>query len=237
MLLKWYKAIVLAIITFTLVGCAQQTESTESTDNRPKYNTELLVTQSAGLTESEAMTVDLSQYLQNPELPTGCEACAAAALLYLNGIEVTKFDVANKMPKSEDGSDFVNKFWGSPYSSDGMMIMEPGIVDTIKTFLPLKKTVFTVKSTLTYLPTPCQIWVTVDLEEPRRSEWSQLGYTALLNTHSVVLLYVDEASAIVFDPLIGTIQYPFSKLDQSFMGNGSQAVYIAPRGYRPSGEE
>ena len=78
---------------------------------------------------------DEKQDLQMPELPTGCEATALGTLLRMNGVNVTKFDVADAMPKS-NGSDFVYSFWGNPYSAtDGWACMAPCSVITANKFL------------------------------------------------------------------------------------------------------
>ena len=44
--------------------------------------------------------------MQLPELPTGCEATAIATLLRLNGVDASKTDIADVMPKSD--TDFVH---------------------------------------------------------------------------------------------------------------------------------
>ena len=182
--------------------------------------------------EEPAYQFDEGADLQDPELPTGCEATALATTLRMCGVEVSKEDVADAMPKSD--GDFVNAFWGDPYSASGMCCMSPCVVDTAKRFIPVEKTVVDVSGTqLVYLPAPCVVWVTMGLEEPIESAYEQDGYTVLWNTHCVTLLYADEATVTCIDPLEGVVTYPFSKFNTAYMANGKQAVYIADRGYMP----
>lgn len=171
--------------------------------------------------------------LQLPELPTGCEATAASTLLRMNGIEVSKTEFADRMPKN-DGEDFVNGFWGDPYSVHGMCIMAPGVTNVVRGFLPVEKTAVDLTgNSLLYLPTPCVVWVTMGMEEPMESEYSQDGYDVLWNTHAVVMTYADEMSVGYIDPMIGPTSCGFSKFDRAYMANGRQAVYICDRGYDP----
>lgn len=184
----------------------------------------------------EDFVFNYSSDMQLPELPTGCEATAASTLLRMNGVDVSKTEFADKMPKG-DGSDFVHEFWGDPYSESGWAIMAPGIVDTIKMFIPLELTVVDLTGTpLTYLPTPCEVWVTIDLDKGTKSTYTQDGYTLLYQSHAVVLTYVDDAVVRCYDPLNGPSEYPFSKFDRAYLANGKQAVYICDRGYWPETE-
>ena len=184
--------------------------------------------------EAPEYEFDESADLQNPELPTGCEATALATVLRMNGVEVSKEDVADAMPKG-DGSDFVNAFWGDPYSEHGWACMSPCVVETAKRFVPVEKTAVNLSGTnLVYLPAPCVVWVTMGLEEPMHSGYEQGGYELLWNPHCVVLLAAGEATVTCIDPLEGVMTYPFSKFNAAYMANGSQAVYIADRGYQPT---
>ena len=181
--------------------------------------------------EEPAFVFSYNEDMQYPELPTGCEATALSTLLRLNGIEASKTEVADAMPK---GSDWVNQFCGDPYTQHGMCCMAPCAIETAKRFCPVEKTPVNLTGTqLVYLPTPCVVWVTMELQEPWYSGQEIDGYELLWNTHCVTLLAAGEATVKVIDPLQGMQEYPFSKFNAAYMGNGSQAVYIADRGYEP----
>ena len=126
---------------------------------------------------------DEKQDLQMPELPTGCEATALGTLLRMNGVDVTKFDVADAMPKS-DGSDFVYSFWGNPYSAtDGWACMAPCSVITANKFLKNsnKVAVEYTGTNLTDLKFPSAVWVTMYLNDPLPSNYESNGYRLFLS--------------------------------------------------------
>lgn len=183
--------------------------------------------------ESEGFVFNYNKDMQLPELPTGCEATALSTCLRMNGIDVSKTEVADAMPKC-DGEDFVNEFWGDPFSEYGWACMAPCVEHTARRFCPVGKTPVDVTGTpLVYLPTPCVVWVTMELKDPIYSEYEQDGYSLLWNTHCVTLVAAGEATVKVIDPLCGMQEYPFSKFNNAYMANGCQAVYIADRGYAP----
>lgn len=175
--------------------------------------------------------IDLKTYvvsnedLQLPELPTGCEATALSILLRMNGVEVTKTQVADAMPK---GDDFVNQFWGDPYSKYGWACMAPCSVDTANMFLKgTGKAVGDYTGTsLTHLPLPCAIWVTIDMEEAIPSSYEKDGYTLMENPHCLVVTDVNDVFVTTIDPLKGEVEYPFSKIERVYKQLGSQAIYI-----------
>lgn len=173
-------------------------------------------------------TFDEKQDLQMPELPTGCEATALGTLLRMNGISVTKFDVADAMPKSTSG-DFVYSFWGNPYSStDGWACMAPCSVITANKFLKKtnKKAVEYTGTKLTDLQLPSAVWVTMYLKDPLRTDYESNGYRLFRNPHCVVVTSIDDDNVYVVDPLVGETSYPLSKFENVYNILGCQAVYI-----------
>lgn len=171
---------------------------------------------------------DEKQDLQMPELPTGCEATALGTLLRMNGVGVTKFDVADAMPKS-DGSDFVYSFWGNPYSAtDGWACMAPCSVITANKFLKNtnKVAVEYTGTDLTDLKFPSAVWVTMYLNDPVPSSYESNGYRLFKNPHCVVVTRIEIDSVYVIDPLVGEVAYPFERFNNVYKELGCQAVYI-----------
>lgn len=171
---------------------------------------------------------DEKQDLQMPELPTGCEATALGTLLRMNGVNVTKFDVANAMPKS-DGSDFVYSFWGNPYSAtDGWACMAPCSVITANKFLKNsnKIAVEYTGTDLMDLKFPSAVWVTMYLNDPLPSNYESNGYRLFRNPHCVVVDRIELDSVYVIDPLVGEVAYPFERFNNVYKELGCQAVYI-----------
>lgn len=171
---------------------------------------------------------DEKQDLQMPELPTGCEATALGTLLRMNGINVTKFDVANAMPKS-DGSDFVYSFWGNPYSAtDGWACMAPCSVITANKFLKNsnKIAVEYTGTDLMDLKFPSAVWVTMYLNDPLPSNYESNGYRLFRNPHCVVVDRIELDSVYVIDPLVGEVAYPLERFNNVYKELGCQAVCI-----------
>lgn len=171
---------------------------------------------------------DEKQDLQMPELPTGCEATALGTLLRMNGVDVTKFDVADAMPKS-NGSDFVYSFWGNPYSAtDGWACMAPCSVITANKFLKNsnKVAVEYTGTNLTDLKFPSAVWVTMYLNDPLPSNYESNGYRLFKNPHCVVVTRIEIDSVYVIDPLVGEVAYPFERFNNVYKELGCQAVYI-----------
>lgn len=171
---------------------------------------------------------DEKQDLQMPELPTGCEATALGTLLRMNGVNVTKFDVADAMPKS-DGSDFVYRFWGNPYSAtDGWACMAPCSVITANKFLKNsnKVAVEYTGTDLTDLKFPSAVWVTMYLNDPLPSNYESNGYRLFRNPHCVVVTRIELDSVYVIDPLVGEVAYPLERFNIVYKELGCQAVCI-----------
>lgn len=171
---------------------------------------------------------DEKQDLQMPELPTGCEATALGTLLRMNGVNVTKFDVADAMPKS-DGSDFVYSFWGNPYSAtDGWACMAPCSVITANKFLKNsnKVAVEYTGTDLTDLKFPSAVWVTMYLNDPLPSNYESNGYRLFRNPHCVVVTRIELDSVYVIDPLVGEVAYPLERFNNVYKELGCQAVCI-----------
>lgn len=171
---------------------------------------------------------DEKQDLQMPELPTGCEATALGTLLRMNGVNVTKFDVADAMPKS-NGSDFVYSFWGNPYSAtDGWACMAPCSVITANKFLKdtSKVAVEYTGTDLTDLKFPSAVWVTMYLNDPVPSNYESNGYRLFRNPHCVVVERIELDSVYVIDPLVGEVAYPLERFNNIYKELGCQAVCI-----------
>ena len=163
-----------------------------------------------------------------PELPTGCEATALGTLLRMNGVNVTKFDVADAMPKS-NGSDFVYSFWGNPYSAiDGWACMAPCSVITANKFLKDagKVAIEYTGTDLTDLKLPSAVWVTMYLNDPVPSNYESNGYRLFRNPHCVVVERIELDSVYVIDPLVGEVAYPLERFNNIYKELGCQAVCI-----------
>ncbi len=165
--------------------------------------------------------------MQLPELPTGCEATAASTLMRMNGINVSKTELADALPKSD--TDFVYSFLGDPYSYSGWACSAPCITKTVNGFLEFGEEYAAVELTgdaLSELQTPCIVWVTIDLVEPMQPVRTVDGYGLYRNSHCMVLRSVGENEVKVYDPLSGITEYNRERFEHVYDGMGKQAVYI-----------
>lgn len=165
--------------------------------------------------------------MQLPELPTGCEATAAATMMRMSGELVSKQEVADRMPKSDE--DFVHSFLGDPYSASGWACAAPCVAETLNGFLDVEDKHAAVELTGTpveELPTPCCIWVTIDMVDPGDPVRESEGYGLYRNSHCVVLLGIERGIAYVVDPLAGKTEYTLASLQAAYDGMGRQAVYL-----------
>lgn len=164
--------------------------------------------------------------MQLPELPTGCEATAIATLLRLNGVDASKTDVADAMPKSD--TDFVHSFLGDPYSENGGCCMAPCAVETMREFLIGRSLIGyeTEGYDLADLPMPCVVWVTIDLAEPQGPLKAQGAYEMFYPSHCVTVLGINDDTVRTIDPLKGYAEYPRDKFEHVYSAVGKQAVYV-----------
>lgn len=169
---------------------------------------------------------DPANDMQMPELPTGCEATALSTLLRMHGVEAAKTEVADAMPKSD--SDFVRSFLGDPYSVNGGCCMSPCVADTATGFLVGRSLLAyqTEGRDLADLPTPCVVWVTIDLAEPQGPLKTQGAYEMFYPSHCVTVLGVDDDTVRTIDPLKGYAEYPRDEFERVYNVLGKQAVYI-----------
>lgn len=214
-----FAVVVLASFMIMFVSCSSEQQNIVTEHD---VETPILYDKPAGY------VFDEKQDLQMPELPTGCEATALGTLLRMNGVNVTKFDVADAMPKS-DGSDFVYSFWGNPYSAtDGWACMAPCSVITANKFLKNsnKIAVEYTGTDLMDLKFPSAVWVTMYLNDPQPSNYESNGYRLFRNPHCVVVDRIELDSVYVIDPLVGEVAYPLERFNNVYKKLGCQAVCI-----------
>lgn len=214
-----------AVVVSIIIMKPLYNDAQQKAENNVNVTTPILYDKPA---KENKYTFDEKQDLQMPELPTGCEATALGTLLRMNGVSVTKFDVADAMPKS-NGSDFVYAFWGNPYSAtDGWACMAPCSVITANKFLKNsnKVAVEYTGTNLTDLKLPSAVWVTMYLNDPMPSNYESNGYRLFRNPHCVVVTKIDDGTVYVIDPLVGETSCQLSRFENIYNTLGSQAVCI-----------
>lgn len=176
---------------------------------------------------------DESQDLQEPELPTGCEATSLSILLRLEGHPVTKEQAALAMPRTDDLSEFPYAFYGDPYSEHGFTIGAPGIVDTAY-ILGYEDVITCNGLELSELQAPYIVWTTMGLEPPRfyglKVYTDDYPYDLIWNTHCMVVMSMDDERVKVVDPLAGVIFYDRETFESVYDECGRHAVRFSKEG-------
>lgn len=170
---------------------------------------------------------DTSEDMQLPELPTGCEATAAATLARMAGANVTKTEVADMMPKSD--SDFVHSFLGNPYSEKGWACAAPCVEETLNKIFQTREEYAAIELTGTSiykLPLPCMVWVSIDLVDNGKPRRESEGYGLFNRSHCVVITAIQDGKVEVIDPLKGETEYPLHVFKLVFKSMGKQSVYV-----------
>jgi len=163
--------------------------------------------------------------LQNPELPTGCEATALSILLRMSGLDIGKIDVVEAMPRS--GSDYVHHYMGNPYSTSGFLCLPPCSVETANELLPDGWEAYSQEGTdLDELELPAAAWVTMYLRDFYQLRDGEDGYQVCSNTHCLVITKVGKSKVEVVDPLVGVTSYDREQFEYIYSTYGKMAVGI-----------
>ncbi|WP_077329255.1 C39 family peptidase [Virgibacillus siamensis] len=189
---------------------------------------------------------DIPTYYQYPELPTGCEATALAMLLNWAGIDVSRYDIADAMPKGDKvrfldgkwkGANPNVNFVGDPYSDDGSFgVFEGPILKTAENFMPGKAVDLTGKPFEKLLDivrngTPVVTWTTLEQRETFHSKtWSDPDGN-IINwfrfEHAVLMIGMDEKQVIVNDPHTGREEhYDRVLFEKNWESMGGRAVTL-----------
>lgn len=196
--------------------------------------------------DKQVLIENIPVLYQYPELPTGCEATALTMLLNWAGVDVSRFDVADILPKGPKVSK-VNGVWrgahpnthfvGDPYSDDGSFgVFEKPILFVIDHYLPGKGMDLTggdFERILKQLEIgiPVMAWTTLKQQTTYLSKTWLDDNENVINwytyEHAVLLAGFDPEHVIAHDPDTGNVEY-YNK--QKFIANwksmGSRAVSL-----------
>ena len=195
--------------------------------------------------------INMNYILQNPELPTGCEATSLTMVLNFLGYHVSKTTIAGEyLPTSTDfsvsdgkkyGPDFSITFPGDPFTKYGYGCLAPCIVTTANNYLSDYGTGHTIVSNISgsspaqlydYVKkgVPIIVWATISMCNPRvGASWytpSGKYVTWTSHEHCLVLVGYDNNNVILNDPLVGTATYSRSLFETRYAQMGSQAVIL-----------
>ena len=229
--------------------------TSNNSDNEDDHNSESDSKHLSSFDEKspDSKIIPVTNILQYPELPTGCETTALTILLRYMGYNADKLDIArNHLPKlsfyTENGinygADFRTTFAGDPESEYSYGCYAPCIVSTANSYLSLNGAAVTAhnatgtsfESLLTDFidkDKPVLIWVTSNnLHETQlTSIWTTpAGETVqwVAYEHCVVLTGYDKNKNAIYvsDPLVGNTSYSFDLIRQRYIDLGQQCVWI-----------
>lgn len=194
--------------------------------------------------------------LQNPELPTGCEATAAAMLLNAYGYPVDKMTVADYMEKSnkieENGTVYAchpnETFIGTPDTIYGYGAFPNVVAKAMQRVIDMQDGKYeacplygkTKEEILSLIDTgnPVCIWASSDNREIEyRKGWYLIQDGKVTdeyfywpsNEHVLVLTGYDEVTVTVCDPQKGVCTYPKEDFFRHYEQVGKYAVMMLPR--------
>lgn len=220
--------------------------------SEPGKNTSIGSTERGETTrgDSAAVTMNVPVLLQD-NLPTGCEATAAAMMLQAFGYAVSNEDVARALPLTQQetvgdrryAAHPEKAFLGNPFTASGFGIFSPAVAQTMQTLINERggrHRVVDLKGAseekiLSYIQegTPVCIWSTMDGREVvnQYSWYIKDGdtYTDQMfvwpgNEHCLVLIAYDKATVTVNDPQQGVIQYERSDFFRHYREIGRYAL-------------
>lgn len=201
--------------------------------------------------EANEKIIDVPILCQYPELPTGCEATAAAMALRYYGVNITAEEFAGMWLESSQGfyiaggalygPDPNEVFAGDPFSESSYGCYAAAIVKAIngnsRECAALKitdKTLSELCNEYIARDKPLLIWATMSMKESKQGrKWllndgSEFIWTA--GEHCLVLVGYGGDYYYFNDPQSGsTVAYQKQTAEKRFKELGSQAVYIYKR--------
>lgn len=192
--------------------------------------------------------IDVDELLQNPELPTGCEAVSLTMLLNYIGFDADKLTIADEyLPKGEyRRSDFNKVFVGDPRSRQAYGCTAGVIAETAEKYLAdhdvngkwQVKNISGCSAEVLYSAVenriPVVVWASIDMgeiiedyvvwtDEETGNEVSWYG-----GEHCLLLTGYDKSEGVVYfnDPLRGKTSYDMRAFEKRFEELDRNAVII-----------
>ncbi|MDO4289877.1 MAG: C39 family peptidase [Eggerthellaceae bacterium] len=177
----------------------------------------------------------VSELIQNPELPWGCESVSLAIALRAMGYNVGKTEIYDHY-LSHSTWDYVNAFAGNAYTMTGLgEAYPPAIVDAANRYLvqhgaaerAVNLSGASFETLLEYVDQgyPVLVWTTMYMSNPQPLGMSLYGYNAYSNEHCVVM-YGHNGGIQVSDPLSGMVTRDYGAFASLYNRCGRYAVVI-----------
>lgn len=195
--------------------------------------------------------IPVDTIMQKPELPNGCEITSLTSVLNYFGYEASKTEMSDMYLPKQPFQWRNNKLYGAnPYKAyagdprnepGGFFSYAPPIVQAANQYIAEVGGVdkasdisgSTREEIIEHLSNgfPVVIWITIDLKKPWSDHsWyfhdSEEYFSAIGNSHTVVLNGYDESNVYVMDPLKGQVTYNANTFFDRYHDRGSHAMII-----------
>lgn len=248
---------IILVISGVRLYCQTQKESTVVSEKQLTGTEETTTFETENLSDadienktsnSNKKIINVPCFCQYPELPTGCEATAAAMLLNYYGEKVTPARFASKwLTCSQDfykinninyGPDPDQVFAGDPFSKSSYGCYATPVVTAINNNSKLLRAQKITNITLEKLcqeyidkDIPVLVWATSDMKASKSGKCWQTpdgsSFTWISGEHCLVLVGYNEKSYFFCDPQKGSIvSYNKAISEKRFIELGSQAVFV-----------
>lgn len=197
---------------------------------------------------SEKVLLDVPILCQYPELPTGCEATAAAMLLQFYGVDITPERFASEWLEYDETFYYCDEslvrpdpdqvFVGNPFQKSSYGCYAPVIVKAINRHLNTHTATIITEHNLEALcfqyiaeGSPLLIWATMNMKPSKNGNtWffaDGTPFTWIAGEHCLVLTGYDSTHYYLNDPQTGTVvKYEKELVEQRYQELGSQAIIL-----------
>lgn len=195
----------------------------------------------------DQMYLQVPEILQNPELPTGCEAVSLTMALQYEGFDVDKVTIAGDFLIYNNESDnMAVGYIGDPFSESGAGCFAPVIAATACAFFTDQEASYKAyditgtdfEDFFAYIAagTPVIVWTTMYMAEPEfirlDTEYNGHVYRWYRQEHCVVLSGYNriERTVQINDPLEGIVTRNLDEFASIFNQTGKNAVVLKKMG-------
>lgn len=192
-----------------------------------------------------AVSVEIAEYCQHPDYPTGCESAALYILLNYYGTDATMEDIVEALPKGPTpyigesgavyGADPDAEFVGDPASEDSYGVFEGPIAKTANKFREgaVGESGLGIEDVEKILRggVPLIAWISLDPEgEKKESYWyhpvTGKRITWIKGEHAVTVYGFTDSGFLVSDPKDGKKKtLPREDFQAGFLRHGGRVVY------------
>ncbi len=223
------------VVLLRMASCGEQDE-TALVQVEVEGETGADVEEEATEEETVGYSANVTELLQLPELPSGCEPTSLTIILNAMGYSIDNVQLVEDYMTFDSTWTDADSFLGSPYSGGGAF--PPAMVLVANSFLEsngAQPTASDITGTsldeileLANSGIPIMVWTTMYMQEPNFSGQTIEGYAWYRNEHCVVVYGTDEnGDVLVSDPLDGLVVRDRDQFEEIYNTCGQMAVRVS----------